>query len=314
MADDKANTTAQNWSNYWQGRAGSGAGAALVGVGVENDAQIAAFWDDVLSALPSDARVLDLACGAGSVLRRADARGMTDLTGVDVSSAAITTLKAAFPTVRGITASADQTGLGSGGFDLVASQFGFEYADVTSAAAEATRLIDGGGQFCALAHIQGGAIETEVATQLSGARDILDTAFIPLAKDLFAVDMNGGSDADFDVAAARFGPAQSTLMELAKASGGLAEHLYTGTQTLYQQRRQYDLSDVTGWLDGMAAEIAAFIGRMTSMQDAALSREAAQGVCDVLQGGGLIVAPLDILRLGRDDVAWIIRANKAPTA
>ncbi|WP_371397157.1 class I SAM-dependent methyltransferase [Fretibacter rubidus] len=309
MTDDNTGSNAQNWGNYWQGRAASEAGAALVGVGVENDAQIAAFWDDVLNGLPKDAAVLDLACGAGSVLRRAKACGLSNLTGVDISPDAITTLKAAFPEVTGVAAPADATGLSDASFDMVASQFGFEYADVSKAATEAARLIKPGGAFVALAHIQTGAIETEVAAQLSDARAITDTAFIPLAKALFKVDMSGGSDADFEAALARFSPAQEQLLTIARRTGGLAEHLYRGTQTLYQGRIGYNLSDINGWLDGMAAEIAAFTGRMDSMRQAALSESEAQSVLDILTRSDMDVTPLDILTLGTDKVAWIIRAK-----
>lgn len=304
------NENAQNWGNYWQGRAASEAGAALVGAGVENDAQIAAFWDDILSGLPKNTRVLDLACGAGSVLRRAKACGLSALTGVDISSDAIVTLKAAFPDVTGISAPADNTGLAEASFDIVASQFGFEYADVLAASAEAARLTAQGGQFAALAHMKGGAIEKEVGAQLSDARAIIDTGFIPLAKDLFRVEMSGGTDAAFDAAAARFGPAQTALMDIAKRTGGLAEHLYRGAQTLYQQRRGYALSDINSWLDGMSTEIAAFTGRMTSMQNAALSEQDTKAVCAVFEQNGMRAQPLEVLTLGTDSVAWIIRVHR----
>jgi len=85
--------TAQDWSNYWQGRAASEAGAALVGVGVETNQEI-------------------------------------------------------------------------GSFDVVASQFGFEYADPIKAAGEAARLLKPDGQFLALAHSRDSAIEAEVSALL----------------------------------------------------------------------------------------------------------------------------------------------------
>lgn len=307
---DTPHSHAADWGNYWQGRAASEAGAALVGVGVENDAQIAAFWDSALVSLNDDARLLDLACGAGSVLRRGKARGLLGMVGVDISEAAITTLKAALPDVRGVVGSADNTGLPEASFDCVASQFGFEYANVTRAAAEAARLTAPGGQFVALAHMRGSAIETEVSALLSTARAITDTGFIPLAKILFQTDMSGGSDPAFDAAAARFAPAQKQLGEIARANGGLASHLYQGTQTLWERRRGYALSDVIAWLDGMSAEIAAFTGRMSSMREAALSEDDAKAVCTVLSDAGMDVEPLDVLTLGGDNIAWIIKARK----
>ena len=205
---------------------------------------------------------------------------------------------------------ADAMSFDDGQFDIVASQFGFEYADVLKAAAEAARITADGGAFVALAHIEGGAIETEVAGQLNDARAITDTAFIPLAKALFKVDMSGGSDAEFEAALSRFTPAQTALITIAKRTGGLAEHLYRGTQTLYQGRRGYALSDIDGWLDGMAAEIAAFTGRMDSMRSAALNEARANAVLSVFKNAGMETMPLEKLTLGADEIAWIIRAKK----
>jgi len=62
-------TQTQDWSNYWQGRVASESGVALVGAGIETDAEIAAFWDGILSDLAQSAKVLDLACGAGWIIR-----------------------------------------------------------------------------------------------------------------------------------------------------------------------------------------------------------------------------------------------------
>ncbi len=327
MTDKNDTQQAENWGNYWQGRAASDADAALVGpdvglgigVGIETDAEIGAFWTGWLAQLPKSTRLLDMACGAGSVVRRATEVGLTDITGVDISSDAITTLKAACPKAKGVVASADATGLGAGCFDRVASQFGFEYADARKAAGEAVRLLAKGGSFLALAHSQDSAIEREV-TRLGGeAKAILDCGFIERAKQLFTADKAGGpessgSEAEFSKAAAAFAGPQAQLMTIARASGGLAAHLYQGTQTMFERRAVYDLADITSWLDGMAAEISAFVGRMDSMVQAALSEVEANAVLAVLEQGGLTPAPLEqfISQQSGDVLGWIIAAdNKA---
>lgn len=306
--------TVNDWSNYWQGRAASESGAALVGVGVETDAEIAAFWTERFSDLPKTARLLDLACGAGSVVRRANAMGLSDLTGVDISAYAIRTLKTEFPNAVGFVASADETGLESQSFDVVASQFGFEYAHAPKAAAEAARLLAKGGQFLALAHSSDSAIKAEVSCLGGDARALIDSGFISTAREMFIAEMTGASDEVLARAVKAFSLPQAQVLAIAKRAGGLAAHLYQGTQTLYQKRRAYAVLDITGWLDGMEAEISAFLGRMDSMQNAALSQQQAQAVLTALTEGGLTAQPLEkfISKTSGDTIAWIICAtNKA---
>ena len=302
--------TTEDWGNYWQGRAASDAGAALVGVGVETDAEIAAFWTERFKDVPKSARVLDLACGAGSVLRRAKALGLEDVSGVDISKEAIATLKAEFPDVTGFVASADDTGLAAGGFDIVASQFGFEYANAPKAAAEAARLLSKGGQFIALAHSSDSAIETEVARLGGDAKAILESGFISAAQGMFTADMSGASDSVFAAAAAKFAGPQAEVLAIAKRAGGLAAHLYEGTQTLYGKRRAYNLSDIKGWLGGMEDEIKAFVGRMESMQNAALSEAQAKDILSALEQGGLAPQPLERFtsKATGDIIGWVICA------
>ncbi len=306
-----SDTIEQDWGNYWQGRAASEAGTALVGVGVETNAEIAAFWTARFETLPKTARLLDLACGAGSVVRHAAALGLTELTGVDISKDAIATLKSEFPTVTGVVASADASGLPRGSFDVVASQFGFEYADAVKAAADAARLLGTGGQFLALAHSADSAIEAEVSGLGGDAKAVLDSGFISAARDLFFADMSGSSDAVFQTAAQAFAGPQAQVLTIAKKAGGLAAHLYQGTQTLYQQRKRYHLEDVLGWLGGMEAEITAFLGRMDSMQAAALSEAQAKAVVQALEKGGLTAQPLEkfLSPSTGDVIGWIISAT-----
>ena len=302
--------TAKDWGNYWQGRAASEAGAALVGVGIETDAEISDFWAQRLGTFPKDAKILDLACGAGSVTRRAAVLGLTDVTGLDISEDAIATLKAEFPDVTGIVASADETGLPRDSFDVVASQFGFEYADAPKAAAEAARLLKTGGQFIALAHSQGSAIDAEVSRHERAANAVLESGFFAAAIDMFRADMSGASDAVFHKAAQAFSGPQAEVLTIAKGQGGLAAYLYQGTQKLFEQRRNYVLPDVVGWLEGMQGEITAYAGRMESMRRAALSRRDAEAVMHTLEAGGLIPQPLEQFtsKNSGDVIGWIISA------
>ena len=288
-------SAAADWGNYWQGRANE-AGAALVGV--ERNAELDAFWAAEFADAPHEARVVDLGCGAGTVLRAASAAGLNRLVGVDVSAEAIAALSDAVPGATGVVGSADAPPLAEGSADVLTSQFGVEYSDVMKAAGRATALLAPGGRVVWVCHHADGAIAAEVRGHAAEARTLLDSGFVPRAKAVFRA-----GDAEFEEAAKAFGEAQDAVLALAKAGRGMSAHLYAGTQQLWQRRKAYDAGDIDGWLDGMAGEITAYQGRMDSMLAAALDAETAEAVCQRLGKG----AELATLSLGGRTAAWVIR-------
>lgn len=306
------NSQAQNWSNYWKGRTAAQSGEVLVGAGIENDVDLQAFWDALLKPLSADITVLDLACGAGSVARRAHGAGIKAVTGVDISEGAIQTLKENCPDIIGVISAANATGLKAGDYDLIVSQFGFEYAGAKQTVEEISRLLKPGGTFVAISHKTGSAIEMEVSQQRDEAQAIIDTGFVETAKKLFETDKQIEADSEFTAALEKFRPAQDKLLEMAKTSGGLAAHLYSGTQTLFSKRINYNLEDIFGWLDGMANEIVAYYGRMQSMMDAALSEQDMKDLRIAFESHELVMTEADVLKTGfvEDELGWIIRASK----
>ncbi len=314
----------QDWSNYWQGRA---SGEALVGVGVENNEKLTTFWQDQFDGLPKDTKILDMACGAGSVLKHAHGLGFSELTGADISSDAIATLKTTLPTVIGVVAPADKTGLEEGAYAYVTSQFGFEYAggrrQVLAAAREMARLICKGGRFTALCHIQGGGIEQEVSGHLQEIEQIERIGFGQAAgavfKTAFAAEATPSQTTKeaYDKAAAKLATPRDELVAYISSKGGandpmnaLAAHLYNGTLEMFTKRRAYSLEDITGWLGGMSAQITAYRGRMQSMKAAALSEDLAQDILSEFKSAGFKIEPLDKMYLGTDEkpAAWILKA------
>lgn len=303
---------AASWDNYWQGRTAADSGDALVGAGIETDVDLRMFWEGELSGFDANIPLLDLACGAGSVLRHADGLGFTNLTGADVSTGAIAALKEAVPGAIGVVAPADQTGLDAGAFTLIASQFGFEYSDTSKTVPEIARLLSPGGSFIAIVHKTGAAIESEVSAKRDEAKAIQDTGFIDAAKGLFKASMTASADAEFQSALDTFRPRQASLLEIARASGGLAGHLYGGTQDLYNRRMSYDLADINAWLDGMAGEISAYLGRMQGMMDAAQSEGDMAAIAKQFEAAGMSCAPAEsfIADVTQEEIAWMLRAHK----
>jgi len=308
-------TAAADWSNYWQGRTAETAGAALVGSGaaIESDAELAALWGEVFAGVQPETRVLDLACGAGTLLKLAAKAGITRLAGADISEAALEALKAAVPGAVTTVCPADDTPYEDGIFDLVVSQFGFEYAGALSAAQEISRLIAPGGRVAAVAHMTGGAIEREVTVRAEQARAVIKTGFIPATREMFTAMFAPRTDENMKVAlAAREavkGP-EEALGELGARDGGFAAYLYEGAGKLYSNRTSYAIQDITGWLDGMQLQIDAFIGRMQGMIDAALSRDEAEAVLAVWAAAGCETSALAPVSLGGEEAAWLLKASR----
>ncbi len=312
----------QNWSNYWQGR--DAHAEALVGI--EKSHELAEFWKNALGGFDNNAEILDLACGAGSVLRHASSLGFANLSGVDISEHAINTMLEEFPNAKGYVAGVDDTNLASGSFDIIVSQFGFEYAGDLArqkkTCIEIARLLKEGGKFIALCHIKDGAISDEVALHLSQIKNIENTGFINAAKKLFtALDAVEKSASSLAAAGYRSAleklekPREELIAFIANNSGqiqSLAAHLLAGTGELFERRKAYDLSDITGWLDGMQSEINAYKGRMASQKHASLGEDDITRLQAVLHKHGMQCDKARTLTMENDDkpAAWILQAQK----
>lgn len=279
-----------DWSNYWQGRTAAPRGEALTGVGIENSEELSAFWRDVFAGVER-ATILDLACGPGSAIRHASASSENQLLGLDISFGAIQSTSATVPGFMGVVASADRIPFADASIDLVVSQFGFEYADGQRAAADISRILRPGGAFHAITHLKSGVIAEECRARRSGLKDIEDSGYIDAARALFTcvfAHERAPSEASMravEEASRTFAAAQQTMMPQIRA-GGLAGHLHSGASQLYERRRAYLLEDVLGWIDGMVAEIHAFIGRMDSMLDAAIDETEARQLLNVIAPSG----------------------------
>ena len=301
-----------DWSAYWRSR--GGAGEAFAGEGVEQHPALKAYWDAVFAGMPEGARVLDLACGAGSALKRAHAAGLTALTGADVSAEALSLLTDAVPSADAVRCSADAVPLPDDAFDLVASQFGFEYAG-PGAPPEMARLTAPGGRIAALIHYAGGAIEAEVTTNAAAARAVSDTGFIEAARSLIEASFAGqGGGTGVETAKQAFRRPERALHAIARAApGGLAAHLHGGFKQLYHRRHAYALGDIIGWLDGMDAELRAYGGRMATMRAAAKDEAGMAAIADALRTGGLREIAYEPLTVDGDDapLAWSLTARRA---
>lgn len=140
-----------SWSGYWK----SGAMHSCASSYANNyDGCVAGFWRQAAATLPSQARVLDLAAGNGA-LGRLLVSQRTDIAGVDAVDLADVASDPAIAS-SGIKfwpgTSIEQLPFEQAQFDLVASQFGLEYAQWPLAIQEAARVCRPGGRVAAVMH------------------------------------------------------------------------------------------------------------------------------------------------------------------
>lgn len=145
---------AEAWSIFWENQ---GVGKTCL---ITSDllGQLEPEWARFAADLPDRARVIDLACGAGTVgLRLIGCRSDLEVVGVDSarvpahSEPALTLLSS----VR-----LEALPFEPRSFDAAVSQFGIEYGNVADGAAELARVLEPGAPICFLVH----HAESDIAT------------------------------------------------------------------------------------------------------------------------------------------------------
>lgn len=102
-------------------------------------------------------------------------------------------MRATIKGTAGIVGPVDKMPLKDNHYDLVASQFGFEYAGSESAvlntAKEVVRVLAPGGSFIAICHIRDGGVDWQVSGYLASINNLEATGFVGAAKDYFAAPL-----------------------------------------------------------------------------------------------------------------------------
>lgn len=310
---------ANDWSTYWSGRASLADQSEFRAPAIEQDKDLGAFWQNELSTLPAEARFLDLACGAGTVIRHAHERGIKNRIGLDISPEAISLMMSRYPGTRGLVGSALDIPVASGSIDMLTSQFGFEYAGVMDCLPAIVRALSPGGRFIALVHMSEGSIAVSSKRDVDEAKALADTGFFPAARRVFEAinaaekaQKNPKESAEADEAIRALEGPRDAITRLAASGHQLALQTLTGTQMMFQRRKAYSLDDITGWLDRVEGENAAHMNRMQGMLDAALTKAEADLTLEALRARGLITGPAVAFRAtpDTDPFAWILKASK----
>lgn len=145
------------WSRYWAQGALHSCATSYAG---NYGGALAGFWRDVFDALPAGARVLDIATGNGALpqlLLQCRAQDPLRIDAVDLAAVDPPWVHALPAAQRerlhlhpGVAA--EHLPFDDATFDLVVSQYGFEYADAGRAAAELRRVLRPGGRVAMVLH------------------------------------------------------------------------------------------------------------------------------------------------------------------
>ena len=297
------------WTDYWR-KEGVG-GEVFVGPQNQRNEQLTGFWLPVLGGLGAGTRVLDIACGAGSVFAALPADHDLLLHGSDVSGQALKLLKSRIEGVKVSQSSATQLNYPDHSMEMVVSQFGLEYAGL-DAFSEAGRVVASGGQFAFLCHCEGGYVDKRTSSQLIGAQAARSSQFAfkaaQLVRAMFALEPN-----TVKRMAAEFQKSEVTMRNtLAKHPEGIHAHLYHGFRKIYSNYKNYALADILKWLADVSAEVEMATARLTQMQNAMLSESRMAEALERLSNAGLSVNEPSSLQLDDHDapLAWHLSGQR----
>lgn len=275
------------WSAYW---AEADGGACLPGMPPALAERLADLWRAFAGILPASGEVLDVASGAGAVLRLlGEARADLKLRGVDYAEVG--------PAARalGVRGQVDAGALpfGDGDFAAVTAQFGLEYCP-RAAWYEAARVLAPGGALLAVCHHAESAALAHNRARLAAMQALADAGMFGLARDLAA---GGAEDA-----------LRSAAVQAARAAHGrqsVAHELPTAIGQMLGRR------DAVALVAQLEVRARAEMGRLAAMAGAALNADDLRARFDWLAAAGLRVEAEVMPGVQGEPFAWVVRGMRA---
>jgi SAM-dependent methyltransferase len=318
--DTKATAT-EGWELYWQGSGG----AAFSSQG-QNHPLIAAFWEEIFSAVRGNCeapRLLDLATGSGAIVDcayRAFGSEAPWIACLDVSPRAIRGLMNRWPAVHGLVADAAAIPFATGQFDVVTSQFGVEYAG-PGAFREMLLPVAQHGRIALLLHYRSGGIYRECAAGLDAVRRVRAAGFLPLAIRMFKAGFaarRGRNRGPYEIAARQLLPAFDELEAImsehgAHVAGQVVMRLHRDVDRMRRRIGHHDPAEVLDWLGRMDEELKAYVERMASMCEAAIDERRFLQLCQLLRNSGYEIQRAEPLqeRNRQPPLAWSLLATRS---
>jgi SAM-dependent methyltransferase len=303
------------WDSYWRDtreRAAFREGGA-------QEAVLERFWSEVFAIVMRRCRaprLLDVASGNGIVtahaLRAAQAAGVTfsRVCGSDSSGAALDEYRRRFPLAETCLADTLALPLPDGSFDLVASQFGVEYAGADAVLAIA-RLVAPGGMMAIAAHYREGGLYREGAANLRAVESLLASGVTSAALALFTAGAAARAQRDLDSALARL--ARLANEHGAQAMGGSLARFHGDLRHMAARAAAYDHAEARAWIAAMADEFGAYRERMRLLLAVALDEGTIERLVAGLGSRGFAIERREPLIMGSAQPlpgAWALVAQR----
>jgi len=299
----------EKWSEYWQNESASG--EVFVDAQGNKHPQLAQFWSKEFGAFKHDAKIIDLACGAGSIFHAIDHHKYTRLTASDLSDVALQKLFKEISHIDTLCSSCSAMPCDDEAFDHVVSQFGIEYAG-EAGFLEAARILNKGGSLLSLVHYRDGYIDYRNKNELSGVVVLTDSDFIGHAIKA-AIAFDSGDKNVIEAAVSEFMMVEPLVHKAVLAyPQGMHVHAYNGSKQLLQDFSKYTLKDVITWLNNMQHELLKCKERLTDMRAVTFCEQRMQTLVHALGEADMYDISAVLLTLEGHDkaVGWILRAHK----
>ncbi len=326
----------EQWDRYWS--YGNIHSFSQVSEGNYRGA-IAKFWRTRLERLSEGGRFLDVATGNGAVallaLETGDRRGRgLDVHGVDLADIApgsrvsVPELAASLSRIRfrGRTA-AESLPFDDASFDMVGSQFGVEYSDLSRSIPEIGRVLKPRGGFSAIMHHHDSVLLRSTREELAQLDFVLDEVKLYLrARNLLRELTDGGRSAGdrggkpspkLEKKRRALGDAMERIRQAAEASTspnmllGPARYVHE----IFGALERVPAKELLGWLDEARSRVNANRQRLMEMTRAARQESDLDDLREQLTKAGFTV--VDLAPFYQDDGAllgWRVDAGKDPEA
>ena len=309
---------ASSWTRYWQ------SGLQDTCFFADQTFAVDQFWHDLFTKLDHTSRIVDLATGNGSVALKAAkfAREQNqdfDISGVDYASIYPAKFSAGVDAdlVTSIQFISD-TDIASLPFETsstncVTSQYGFEYAQMEEALAEATRILVAGGYAQFLIHAEGGAVHEASGARLRRAQFLLQKGqVVMLLNDLAKAVLAGSASRRHKVQQRIEGKVASLQRKFTEAPrDDLIWQVSRESLEILAATSQVPGRDIAARIAFIRAEVMAYVQRLHAMRRAALNATAMDRLCQQAKMLGCETANYAPFLVDGGQVGWAFFARKA---
>jgi SAM-dependent methyltransferase len=272
------------------------------------------LWQDVFAAAPDGARVLDLATGAGQVAGWAAKAGKNySIVGADLAE-----LPPSRPEAPGVQfhgrVPLEKLPFADASFDLIVSQYGFEYGDRQKASAELARVLAPGGRAVLVMHHEDSVLSADYDARARIFRAALrDIDPVRPGRKVFALHARNTTGPVMAEAEARFKAAvDKARAQLHDGPAHAEARTYVDfLAALAAQPARFEPSDALGKLDQVEQLTNGWLLRYQAQVRAVLNAEGVEGVRYHLGRQGLEVGPAQPLSSDTGALlAWKLELTK----